>query len=160
GLLNVIQIEVNIAAAKYEVARLKLALLCDHMCQQGIARYVERQPQKHVRRPLIEMARKPARPDVELKNQMTRRQCHLVQLAHVPRAHDEPSGIRVVLDIGYELTYLVDRAGIPRAPRPPLRSIGGAQIAVLIGPFVPYINVVVVEVLDVGVAPQEPQQLV
>ena len=55
---------------------------------------------------------------------------------------------------------LIDRAAVRRRPRAPLPAIDRAEIAVLVGPFVPDRDAVVVEIFDVGVAAQEPQQLV
>ena len=39
-------------------------------------------------------------------------------------------------------------------------AVDRAEIAALVGPFVPNAHAVLVEILDVGVAGQEPEQLV
>src|SRR6185437_5424803 len=53
-----------------------------------------------------------------------------------------------------------DAAPVWRRPRAPLAPVDRAEIAVGVGPFVPDRNAVIVEIFDVGVAAQEPQQLV
>ena len=44
--------------------------------------------------------------------------------------------------------------------RPPLMPIDGAEIAVLIGPFIPDAHAILFEIADIGIAGEEPQQLV
>ena len=58
------------------------------------------------------------------------------------------------------LRHLVDDAAVRRRPGAPLLAVDRAQIAVLVGPFVPDRDAVIVEIFDVGVAAQEPQQFV
>ena len=60
----------------------------------------------------------------------------------------------------HDIGDLIDRAAVRRRPRPPLLAIDRAEVAVLVGPFVPDAHAVVVEIFDVGVAAQEPQQFV
>jgi hypothetical protein len=54
---------------------------------------------------------------------------------------------------------LIDGAAVLGRPGAPLLAVDRAEIAVLVGPFVPNPHAVVVEVFDVGVAGQEPEQL-
>src|SRR6185437_9090307 len=56
--------------------------------------------------------------------------------------------------------YLVDHAAIGGAPGTPLLAIDRAEIAVPVGPLVPDAHTVLFQVGDVGVAAQEPDQLV
>ena len=56
--------------------------------------------------------------------------------------------------------YLVDGTTLIVRPRTPLVTVDGTQIAVLVGPFVPDADLVVVQILDIGVAAEEPQQFV
>jgi hypothetical protein len=51
-------------------------------------------------------------------------------------------------------------AAVRRRPRAPLRSIDRAEIAILVGPFVPDRNAVVFQIFDVGVAFEKPEQFV
>ena len=90
---------------------------------------------------------------------MAGRQRHLVDIGGVPRRHDEPARIGVLADAGDDIGDLVDGAAVARRPRAPLRAIDRAEIALLIGPFVPDGYAMVAQILDIGVAAQEPQQL-
>src|SRR6185437_1235258 len=49
---------------------------------------------------------------------------------------------------------------VGRGPAAPLLAVHRAEVAVLIGPLVPDAHLVILEVTDVGIALQEPQQLV
>ena len=70
------------------------------------------------------------------------------------------SRIRIVADEVNDLRQLVDAAPVGGFPTAPLVAVHGPQVAVLIGPFVPDGHLVVVQVADIGVAGDEPQQLV
>ena len=62
-----------------------------------------------------------------------------------------------VLDEG---TDLIDRASVRRGPGSPLMAVHGSEIAVFVCPFIPDFHAVLVEVGDVGVPGEKPQQLV
>ncbi len=55
---------------------------------------------------------------------------------------------------------LVDARAVAAAPVAPLRAVNAAEISVFVGPFVPNRDAVFVEIFDVGVAAQKPEQLV
>src|SRR5690606_31025768 len=55
---------------------------------------------------------------------------------------------------------LIDLAAVGRAPLAPLRAVDRAEIAVLVGPFVPDRDAVAAQILDVRVACEKPQELV
>ncbi len=63
-------------------------------------------------------------------------------------------------DLLDHLADLVDAAAVCRRPGAPLVTVDGTEIAVLVGPFVPDRHLVLVQVADIGVTLQEPQQLV
>src|SRR3546814_2261942 len=56
--------------------------------------------------------------------------------------------------------YLVDMPAVRRRPGTPLGAIDGTEIDVRVRPFVPDANAVLLQIPDVRVALQEPQQLV
>ena len=58
------------------------------------------------------------------------------------------------------LADLVDVAAVVVGPRAPLVAVDVSQVAVLVGPFVPYPHSVLLQVAHVGVAAQKPQQFV
>lgn len=55
-LVQMIQINMAIAAGPYEFPRLQFALLGEHVRQDGIGRNIERQAQKTVHASLVELA--------------------------------------------------------------------------------------------------------
>ncbi len=59
----------------------------------------------------------------------------------------------------HDLADLVDVTPVRRRPGAPLVTVHRPEIAVCIGPLVPDGDLVVVQVTQVGVALQEPQQL-
>src|SRR6185369_17943529 len=75
-LLQMVRVQVRVAKRENKVARLQIAYLSHHHCQQRIRRDVERQSQKNIGRSLIELARESSFGDVKLKEQMTGRQRH------------------------------------------------------------------------------------
>ena len=91
----------QVAEGVDEIPRLVAADVRDHFRQQGIRGDVEGNSQKQIRAPLIELAGKPGPPalvrlvDVKLKQQMARRQRHLVDLPDIPRGDDVPPRQRV-----------------------------------------------------------------
>ncbi|KAG0945322.1 hypothetical protein G6F31_014476 [Rhizopus arrhizus] len=97
---------------------------------------------------------------VELEQVVARHQRHLRKLAHVPGADHQPARIGVALDLVQQPLHLVDRTAIGGRPAAPLLAVDRAEIAFLVGPLVPDAHLVVLQVADVGIALQEPQQLV
>ncbi len=77
--------------------------------------------------------------------------------ARVPGSHDMPTAIRIGLDDVDDLLNLVDAFVVPVSP---LSSVNRSEVAVGISPFVPDCHLMVVEILDVGVAADEPQELI
>jgi hypothetical protein len=67
-------------------------------------------------------------------------------------------GIR--LDLLHHVCQLIDGTAIRRGPGAPLFSVDGAELAALVRPFVPDAHTVLAQILDIGRAHEEPQQLV
>ena len=91
---------------------------------------------------------------------MARRQRHLRDLAHIPCRDDVAPGVRIGAQQFQRGADLVDVLTGRGGPRPPLHAIHRSQIPSGRGPFIPDGHAVLVEPADVGVAAQEPQQLV
>jgi hypothetical protein len=87
-------------------------------------------------------------------------QRHARQLAHVPGADQDAPRIRIVADQLQRLADLVHLTAVRGAPGAPLPTIHGPELAVGISPFIPDGHAVFAQVAHVGVATQEPQQLV
>src|SRR6185369_4391595 len=158
-LLEMVRVQMRVAQRDDELSWLEFADLRNHHREQRVRRDVERKPQENVGRSLIHLAREPSISDIELKKQVTRRQGHLRNLAHVPRAHDQASRIGIPSDLVDDLTDLVNPSSIRSLPRSPLRAVDRPKLAVRISPFVPDVNAMVSQVLYVCIAPQKPEQL-
>ena len=159
-LLDVVVVDVAVAARPDEVARFEPGLLGDHHRQQRVAGDVERHSEEHVRGALVQLARQLAVDDVELEQRVAGSQSHLGQVRRVPGRNHHPARIRVALDLFDDLRDLVDLLARGRRPRPPLLAVHRAEVAVLVGPLVPDGNSTFVEPVGVGVAREQPQQLV
>ena len=107
---------------------------------------------------LIQLAREFAVRDVELEERVARRQRHFIQLADVPCRDDDPAGVRVVFQLVHHRADLVDMAAVRRRPGTPLFAVNRPQIAIFICPLVPDSDIVFMQIRDVGVTLQEPQQ--
>ena len=98
--------------------------------------------------------------DPELEERVTGGERHPVDVGHVPGADDVPPRVGIRPDPLDELRDLVDLPPVGRRPRTPLVAVDRTEIPALIRPLVPDRDSVVVEVLDVGVTGEKPQQLV
>jgi hypothetical protein len=107
---------------------------------------------------VVKLAGKLAAGNVELEQAMAGRQRHAVHVARIPGRYDMAARVRVVLQAIHQLADLVNQALIGGFPAPPLLAIDRAEIAIFIGPFVPYADTICLQIVDVGVALQEPQQ--
>ena len=142
-----------------KLPRRQIANLRQHHREQGVGGDVERHAEEHIRAPLVQLARQPPLRRVKLKQRMARRQRHLIQLGDIPRADDMAAGVRLAADLLDEAAELVDAFPARPGPRAPLAAIDRPEFAFGIRPFVPNFHPVLVEPRDVGVPPQEPQQL-
>ena len=87
-LLDMVVVDVTVAAGPDELTDVEADLLGDHMRQQRVAGDVERDAEEQVGAALVELARQPTVRDVELEQRVARRKCHLRNLRDVPRRHD------------------------------------------------------------------------
>jgi len=159
-LLEVVAVDMRVAKSMHKVAVLQATHLCYHHGKQCVRRYVERHPEENIRRTLIQLARQPTLRHVELEQDMAWRQGHFVDVRHVPRTHEQSSRVGIGLYLLYQLRDLVDAVAVGTAPRAPLLAVHGSEVAVGVGPLVPDSYAVVVQVFYIGVAFEEPQQLV
>src|SRR3972149_4541858 len=91
---------------------------------------------------------------------MARRECHFIEVADVPGRNDQAPRIWIAFDLRNDFGNLVDHTTIRRSPGTPLLAINRAEIALPVRPFVPERYTVFLEIADIGVALQEPQQFV
>jgi len=143
-----------------ELAGLEPRHMGHHQRQQRVGRDVERHAQEDIRGALIELTREFSLGDIKLEQAMTWRQRHMWNVGDIPRGNDQPARVRGGLDVGNDLRDLVDNPAFAGRPGAPLGAIDGPQIAALVGPLVPDRNAVRIEIRDVGIPGQKPQQLV
>ena len=91
---------------------------------------------------------------------MARRQRHAFDLGRIPSGDDQPARIGIAADFIDDIGDLIDAAAVRRRPRAPLVAVDWTEVTVLVGPWVPDAHAVLVEIFDIGVAAQEPEQLV
>ena len=168
GLVEVVAVEVEIAEGVDEIAGLVIADLGDEVGEECVGGDVEGYAEEQIRAALVELAGQAGFAvsifkwlvDVELEKQVAGRECHVRHLADVPCGDDVAAGVGVAFEAVDEQGDLVDDSIARAFPSPPLLSVDGAELAVFVGPFVPDGDAVFLEIGDVGLAFEEPQQLV
>ena len=160
NLVYVVVVYMGIAKGVDELAGLQSGHLRHHHSQQGVGGDVERHAKEGVGAALVKLQRKFTLSHIELEEGMAGGKVHVVEVGHVPCAHNDAARIGVVLDVVDRLRNLVDEAAVVARPRTPLIAVDVTQAAVGVGPFVPYAHAVLLKVGHIGVAAQEPQQFV
>jgi len=128
--------------------------------QQCVGGDVERHAEEEVGAALIELAAEPAAGHEELEERMARQERHALELADVPGTDDDAPRVRVLAQRRDRGRHLVDVAPVRRDPVAPLLAVHRPELAVLVGPFVPDRDALLAQRADVGLAAQEPKQLV
>ena len=142
-----------------------------HHLEQRVGGDVERHAQEHVGGALVELQVQAPVRDAHLPERVAGRQRLARHIRGVPGRHDKAAAVGCGFDHLDKLRDLVDRfvekerllrgaqiGGHGTGKGAPLVSVDRPQVAVLIRPFVPDGDAVFLEVADVGVAGQEPQQ--
>ena len=143
-----------------EVARLEARHLRHHLEEQSVGGDVERNAQEDIRAALVELEAQSAIRHVELEEGVARRQVHPFEVRHVPSADDDTARVRVLLEGPYHLRYLVDMPAVIVRPGAPLVSVDMSEVTVRVRPFVPDTHTMLLQVLHVRVALQEPEQFI
>ena len=160
NLFEMIEVDVGVPRGVDEFARLQPAHLSYHHRQQGIGSDVEWNSEECVRAALVQLAGEPSVGDIELEETVAGRQGHAVHFAWIPGGHYHPPRVGVLPYCAYDLAQLVYAPAVRSRPASPLMPVHGTQVPVLIRPLVPDADSVLLEVGDVGVARDEPQQFV
>src|ERR1700693_6262087 len=160
GLLQMIEVQMAIAARPNEVPHFKIALLRQHVRQQRVGGDIEGHAEQSIGAALVQLTGQTSLGDMELEQSMAGQQCHPLQFADVPRAHDDAPRVRVALQLLDHARQLIDGAAVGGRPTTPLSAVHGAEISVLVGPFVPNTDAVFAQVPHVSVAAQKPQEFV
>ncbi len=159
-LLEMIVVEMQVAKCMDEIARHEINNLGHHHREQRVACDVERNAEKKIAAALVKLATQLAVLDIQLEEDVTRWQGHLVDLGRIPCAHYQPPALRIRFDLCDQIIDLVHSRAVCPAPIAPLCAINTTELAVFIGPFIPDRHAVLVEITSVGVAAQEPEQLI
>ena len=160
GLLKVVSVEVEVAKRVNKRARLEAADLRDHEREERVGGNIKGHAEEEVCAALVELATEFAVLDIELKQRMTWSEGHEVKLGRVPCRNDKAAAIGIFFDVFDDTRDLIDRGAIRSAPVAPLGPIDAAEVALLIGPFVPDGDIVFPQIAGVCIALQEPEQLV
>jgi len=84
----------------------------------------------------------------------------MAEVGHVPGRYHHAARVGLGPELLDNLRNLVDVAAAAVGPASPLVAVYGAQLTVGIRPFIPNFHAVLLEVGDVGVALEKPQQFV
>lgn len=136
---DVVQVDVSVSQSVNKVTRLESCDVCDHVRKKCIAGDVERHPQAHITRALVQLTRQLAVTHVELAQGVAGGQSHEGQVFGVPGAHDDPSVLWILFDGVNDLLQLVDTLScvicvhvcVLGTKVPPLETIHRAQVALL-----------------------------
>jgi len=90
-LFQVVGIDVHIPAGPYEIAGLVSANLRHHQGEEGIGSNIEGNTQKYIATSLVKLAGKLSPGHIKLKQKMTGRKVHFVEISYIPCAYDMPS---------------------------------------------------------------------
>ena len=152
-------VKVYIAKSVNELSCFQAADLRHHHGEQGIGGDVERHAEEDIGRALVQLAGEFAIGHVKLEEGVAGAERHLGQLSHIPGADEDAAGVGIVFDGLYSLCDLIDGA-VGAFPGDPLFAVDGAEVAVFVGPFVPDAHAVFLQIAHIGVAFEEPEQLV
>ena len=155
-----IRVEVKVTEGVHEIAHLQPGDLGHHVGQERIAGDVEGHTQEQIGTALVQLTTELPLADVELEERVARRQRHGIHFGGIPGADDEPAAVRVLANLGDHLIDLMNRTAVGTPPIGPLGTVHAPQITIRIGPLVPNAHPVLLQPAHVGVAPEEPEQLV
>ncbi len=164
-LFEVIGVEVEVAKGVDKVTGLVSADLGDHQREQSVRGDVEGDTEEEIGTALVELAGQSwgwgvGVVDVELEKKVAGWQGHVVDKSDVPSGDEVASRGGVVFEILNEASDLVDGGSVRAGPGAPLLAVDWAEVSFFVGPFVPDSDFVVLEVLDVGVSFEEPEEFV
>ncbi len=159
-LFEMIPVKMQIAKSVNEFTARQAADLRHHHGEERIARDVEGHAEKKIGAALVKLATERAVLDVKLKKRVAGRQRHRLDFGRIPGGDDEAATVGVLFDLFDDTLDLVDVFAVRPAPVAPLRAVDAAEVALLVGPFVPDADAAFLQISDVGVAAQKPEQLV
>ena len=148
-------------------------MLGQHHGQHREAGGVVGQAQEGIAGPNQQLCRQHPVRHIELVQQVAGRERHasrahvvlgtealIRQELHIPAVKQDTPAVRVVAEAVDHIVDLVDTAAVPGGPGGPLGAVDRAQVALLGRPFVPDRHPVFLEPAGIGVAAQEPDELI
>src|SRR5690606_19721472 len=78
---------------------------------------------------------------------------------YVPGRDDQPARVRIAAERADHVRDLVDAATVARRPGTPLGAVDRPELAIRVGPLVPDGDAVLAQVGNVGLALEEPEEL-
>ena len=144
----------------YEFAGLQAGYLCHHHGKQSIRSNIERYTQENICAALVELAAEPAIGHIKLEQCVARAETHFGQVGYIPCVHDHAAAVGIGFYLVQHIFYLVIDLAVSTGPAAPLMAVYRAEATVLIRPFVPDAYAMFFEVGNIGIALQEPQQLI
>src|SRR5271165_1203734 len=158
-LLEMIPIDVDVSESMNKFSRRHTANNGNHLGQQCIGRNVERDTQKQVSAPLIQLTAQSSFLNVKLEHHVTGWQRHLPNLPWVPGGNNEPPTVGVFPNIRDQPFQLIDRVTFMSSPIAPLGPVNTSKIPLLIRPLVPDCHPIIHKESNIRFATYEPKQL-
>ena len=162
GLFQMVCVKMEIPEGVDEFLGPQIADLGDHEGEQGVGGDIEGDAKEEVGASLVKLATEFPIRHIKLEEGMAGGKGHLRDLTRIPGGDDVTAAVGIPFEIGNKARDLIDgtSSGTLRpAPAPPLGAIDRAEITVGIGPFVPDRDIVLLEITDIGIAFQKPEQL-
>ena len=159
-LLEVVGVEMRVPERMDELARLEPGDLRHHLGQQRIGRDVERHAEEDVAAALVELAAQPA-----LRRRRTGTGSGTAAApCRRPRPGSTPSRYAAAIPAWSGSSARRRRSGRSSRPsrpaRAPLAAVDRPEVAVRVGPLVPDLDPALLQPAHIGLAAEEPQQLV
>ena len=136
--------------------------------QHGVLRHIEGHAEEEIAGPLVHHQAELSVPYEELKERVARGQAGLIQLAGIPRSDHVTSARRIAFQALDDGSQLIDVIAIWRDPLTPLLPVIASRIALesglrhpigRVGVAIPDADAERVELVHIGRAGDEPQQL-
>src|SRR5690606_12869007 len=89
---------------------------------------------------------------------MARRQRHIRDFCHVPGRDNQAPRIGILADLFHNLGNLVDMTTVGCRPGTPLHTVYGSKFALVVSPFIPDADALLLQPAHVGITAQEPKQ--
>lgn len=169
GLVQMVSVQMHVSEGMDEFMCDHAGDLRDHHGEQGIGGDIEGHTQKYVCTALVQLAaeltpgfafRQIGGRRIKLEQAVAGAEGHFWKISYVPGIDDQPPGIGIAFELGDHFGDLVRRMAVRGLPTAPLLAIYRTQVARFVRPFVPYLHSMLLQVSDIGIPLQKPEQFV